>query len=182
MKATGIVRRIDDLGRVVVPKEIRRTLRIREGDPLEIFTDREGQIILKKYSPIGELGQFAKQYAESLAQATGHSIAITDKDQLIAVAGSMKKELMSKPITRELEEVINERESLTAAKEDKNFIRIAGDDESDYTYQVIYPIISEGDAIGSVIILTKEAKTKLGDVENKLANTAASFLGKQMEQ
>lgn len=182
MKATGIVRRIDDLGRVVVPKEIRRTLRIREGDPLEIFTDREGQIILKKYSPIGELGQFAKQYAESLAQATGHIIAITDKDQLIAVAGSMKKELMSKPITRELEEVINERESLIAAKEDKNFIRIANDDESDYTYQVIYPIISEGDAIGSVIILTKEAKTKLGDVENKLANTAASFLGKQMEQ
>lgn len=182
MKATGIVRRIDDLGRVVVPKEIRRTLRIREGDPLEIFTDREGQIILKKYSPIGELGQFAKQYAESLAQATGHIIAITDKDQLIAVAGSMKKELMSKPITRELEEVINERESLIAAKEDKNFIRIANDDESDYTYKVIYPIISEGDAIGSVIILTKEAKTKLGDVENKLANTAASFLGKQMEQ
>ncbi len=182
MKATGIVRRIDDLGRVVVPKEIRRTLRIREGDPLEIFTDREGQIILKKYSPIGELGQFAKQYAESLAQTTGHIIVITDKDQIIAVSGSMKKELLAKPISRELEEVINERESVIAAKEDKNFIRIASDDESDYTYQVIYPIISEGDAIGSVIILTKEAKTKLGDVENKLANTAASFLGKQMEQ
>lgn len=182
MKATGIVRRIDDLGRVVVPKEIRRTLRIREGDPLEIFTDREGQIILKKYSPIGELGQFAKQYAESLAQTTGHIIAITDKDQLIAVSGGMKKELLSKPITHELEEVINERESITAAKEDKNFIRISSDDDNEYTYQVIYPIISEGDAIGSVIILTKEAKTKLGDVEIKLANTAASFLGKQMEQ
>ena len=83
MKATGIVRRIDDLGRVVVPKEIRRTLRIREGDPLEIFTDREGEIILKKYSPIGELGQFAKQYADSLAQTTGHIVAITDKDQFI---------------------------------------------------------------------------------------------------
>jgi AbrB family transcriptional regulator (stage V sporulation protein T) len=182
MKATGIVRRIDDLGRVVVPKEIRRTLRIREGDPLEIFTDREGQIILKKYSPIGELGQFAKQYAESLAQTTGHIIAITDKDQLIAVSGGMKKELLSKPITHELEEVINERESITAAKEDKNFIRISSDDDNEYTYQVIYPIISEGDAIGSVIILTKEAKTKLGDVEIKLASTAASFLGKQMEQ
>ena len=80
MKATGIVRRIDDLGRVVVPKEIRRTLRIREGDPLEIFTDREGEIILKKYSPIGELSLFAKQYAESLAQTTGHIVCIADRD------------------------------------------------------------------------------------------------------
>lgn len=182
MKATGIVRRIDDLGRVVVPKEIRRTLRIREGDPLEIFTDREGQIILKKYSPIGELGQFAKQYAESLTQTTGLIIAITDKDQLVAVSGSMKKELLSKPITHELEEVINERENIIAAKEDKNFIRIAAEDESDYTYQVIWPIISEGDAIGSVIILTKDPKVKLGEMENKLASTAALFLGKQMEQ
>ena len=91
MKATGIVRRIDDLGRVVVPKEIRRTLRIREGDPLEIFTDREGEIILKKYSPIGELGQFAKQYADSLAQTTGNIVAITDKDQFIAVSGPTKR-------------------------------------------------------------------------------------------
>lgn len=182
MKATGIVRRIDDLGRIVVPKEIRRTLRIREGDPLEIYTDREGEIILKKYSPIGELGEFAKQYAESLAQATGHIIAISDKDQVVAAAGSMKKELISKAITHELEEVINERGNILAAKEDKNFTRITADDGTDYTYQVIWPIISEGDAIGSVIILSKEPKIKFGDTENKLACTAASFLGKQMEQ
>ncbi|MBE5966012.1 MAG: stage V sporulation protein T [Lachnospiraceae bacterium] len=182
MKATGIVRRIDDLGRVVVPKEIRRTLRIREGDPLEIFTDREGEIILKKYSPIGELGQFAKQYAESLNQTTGHIIAITDKDQFIAVSGTSKKDLITKSISRELEEVINERENVIAAKEDKNFINIMNDDDGEYTYQVIAPIISEGDAIGSVIILTKDAKTKFGDTEIKLANTAASFLGRQMEQ
>ena len=90
MKATGIVRRIDDLGRVVIPKEIRRTLRIREGDPLEIFTDREGEIILKKYSPIGELGTFAKQYAESLAQTTGCLVCVTDTDQVIAAAGTGK--------------------------------------------------------------------------------------------
>ena len=90
MKATGIVRRIDDLGRVVVPKEIRRTLRIREGDPLEIFTDREGEIILKKYSPIGEIGAFAKQYAESLAQTSGHMVCIADRDQFIAAAGGGK--------------------------------------------------------------------------------------------
>ena len=96
MKATGIVRRIDDLGRVVVPKEIRRTLRIREGDPLEIFTDREGEIILKKYSPIGELSQFARDYADALGQATGHTVAIADKDQFIVVSGGNRKELLAK--------------------------------------------------------------------------------------
>ena len=109
MKATGIVRRIDDLGRVVIPKEIRRTLRIREGDPLEIFTDRDGEIILKKYSPIGELGAFAKEYAESLAKNAGHITCIVDKDQIIAVSGGTKKEFMEKHISSELEEVINNR-------------------------------------------------------------------------
>lgn len=182
MKATGIVRRIDDLGRVVVPKEIRRTLRIREGDPLEIFTDREGEIILKKYSPIGELGQFAKQYADSLSQTTGDIIVITDKDQFIAVSGPIKKDLVSKSISHELEEVINERESVLAGKEDKNFIKVMNDDDGEFTYEVIFPIISEGDAIGSVIMLTKDAKVKFGDMESKLANTAAAFLGRQMEQ
>ncbi len=182
MKATGIVRRIDDLGRVVVPKEIRRTLRIREGDPLEIFTDREGEIILKKYSPIGELGQFAKQYADSLAQTTGHIVAITDKDQFIAVAGPTKKDLMMKGISHELEEVINERETIVAAHDEKNYVRIMNEDESEFVYEVITPIISEGDAIGSVIFLTKDAKTKFGDLEIKLAATASSFLGRQMEQ
>ncbi len=182
MKATGIVRRIDDLGRVVVPKEIRRTLRIREGDPLEIFTDREGEIILKKYSPIGELGQFAKQYADSLAQTTGHIVAITDKDQFIAVAGPTKKDLMMKGISHELEEVINERETIVAAHDEKNYVRIMNEDESEFVYEAITPIISEGDAIGSVIFLTKDAKTKFGDLEIKLAATAASFLGRQMEQ
>ena len=116
MKATGIVRRIDDLGRVVVPKEIRRTLRIREGDPLEIFTDREGEIILKKYSPIGELSIFAKQYAESMAQTTGQVAAIADRDQFIAVAGNGKKDLLAKAVSKELEQLMTERETLVAMK------------------------------------------------------------------
>ena len=103
MKATGIVRRIDDLGRVVIPKEIRRTLRIREGDPLEIFTDREGEVILKKYSPIGELGLFAKQYAESLAQTTGLMVCVSDRDTVIAAAGGAKKDYLGKPISKQLE-------------------------------------------------------------------------------
>lgn len=183
MKATGIVRRIDDLGRVVVPKEIRRTLRIREGDPLEIFTDKDGEIILKKYSPIGELGTFAKQYAEALAQTTGHIICISDKDQVIAVSGGSKREFLEKQISKELESAINDRETIIASSDEKRFIDILYDSsERDYTSEVITPIISEGDAIGAVVFLSKDNKIKMGEVESKLAHSAAGFLGKQMEQ
>jgi AbrB family transcriptional regulator (stage V sporulation protein T) len=183
VKATGIVRRIDDLGRVVIPKEIRRTLRIREGDPLEIFTDKDGEIILKKYSPIGELGTFAKQYAEALAQTTGHTICITDKDQVIAVSGGSKREFLEKQISKELEIAIDERETIVANIDEKQFIEILNDTNSkEYTSEVITPIISEGDAIGSVIFLSKDNKTKMGEIETKLAHSAAGFLGKQMEQ
>jgi len=180
MKATGIVRRIDDLGRVVVPKEIRRTLRIREGDPLEIFTDREGEIILKKYSPIGELGQFAQQYADSMAQTIGQIVIITDKDQFIAVAGAPKKDWQNKAVSKELERLINDRENVVAIKDDKEFVNISQDDD-DLKCQAVASIISEGDAIGSVIIASKDPKTKFGDTEAKLASTAAGFLGRQME-
>ena len=93
MKATGIVRRIDDLGRVVIPKEIRRTLRIREGDPLEIYTDRDGEVILKKYSPIGEIAAFAKDYTESLFRSMGHIACICDRDMVVAASGVPRKEL-----------------------------------------------------------------------------------------
>ena len=115
MKATGIVRRIDDLGRIVIPKEIRRTLRIRESDPLEIFTDREGEIILKKYSPIGEMNTFAKQYAESLAQVSGRTALIADRDQFIAVSGGFKS-ILGKSISKELEEKLNKREKYIITK------------------------------------------------------------------
>lgn len=182
MKATGIVRRIDDLGRVVIPKEIRRTLRIREGDPLEIFTDREGEIILKKYSPIGELGTFAGQYAESLAQTTGHLVCVTDTDQVIAAAGPGKKEMQEQGITKQLVEVIGRREQFLASSGEKKFTKVAAEQGEEYDCQVVSPIICEGDAIGAVIILAKESKKKFGDTEMKLANCAAGFLGRQMEQ
>ena len=165
MKATGIVRRIDDLGRVVIPKEIRRTLRIKEGAPLEIFTDREGEIILKKYSPIGELGAFSKEYAEALAQASGHAICITDRDQVIAAAGGMKKDNIGKPISRELEQVIHGREQVLSAGDDQKFVRV-----------------TEGDAIGSVVLRGKDPKHRLGETEQILARCAAGFMGRQMEQ
>lgn len=181
MKATGIVRRIDDLGRVVIPKEIRRTLRIREGDPLEIFTDREGEIILKKYSPIGELGTFAKEYTESLAQSSGHITCIVDKDQIIAVAGGAKKELMEKHISAELERTISSRNSHQASRSEPGFVPILDDEpEGMYNNQMITPILAEGDVLGAIIFLSPDKK--MGELESKLAQTAAGFIGKQMEQ
>lgn len=177
MKATGIVRRIDDLGRVVIPKEIRRTMRIREGDPLEIYTEKDGEVIFKKYSPIGELGEFAANYAETLAQASGHGACITDRDNIIAVSGVPRKELMEKPISSELESVMNERISLTG----KSGRHIAITDSTDkYSAGVVFPIISEGDTIGSVLFVMKDGEVP-SEVESKLAESAAGFLGRHME-
>lgn len=181
MKATGIVRRIDDLGRIVIPKEIRRTLRIRESDPLEIFTDREGEIILKKYSPIGEMTTFARQYAESLAQVSGHAALIADRDQFIAVSGGCKQ-FLGKNISKQLEEKIAARETLIALRGDKNFISVTEDDNESYQQEALTPIICEGDVIGAVVLLESDTKSRLGEVESKLILSAAGFLGRQMEQ
>ncbi|MCG9966823.1 stage V sporulation protein T [Pelotomaculum terephthalicicum JT] len=186
MKATGIVRRIDDLGRVVIPKEIRRTLRIREGDPLEIFVDREGEVILKKYSPIGELGDFAKEYADSLYEALGHIACIADRDNIIAVSGASKKEFLNKPIGNAVEKVMDERKAVVINNpgEDpfcKDCLTIE-EGECRYSSEVIAPIIAEGDPIGAVILATREPELKMGEMELKLAETAAGFLAKQMEQ
>ena len=181
MKATGIVRRIDDLGRVVIPKEIRRTLRIREGDPLEIFTDREGEIILKKYSPIGELSAFARQYADSLSQTLGCLVCVCDMDQIIAASGSGKKEMQDRYITKQMESIIDGRECVIAASGDKNYTKIVNDQEEEFAFEVIHPILCEGDVIGAVIFLTREEKKKFGELERKVAACAAGFLGRQME-
>ena len=181
MKATGIVRRIDDLGRIVIPKEIRRTLRIRESDPLEIFTDREGEIILKKYSPIGEMSTFAKQYAESLAQVSGQMTLIADRDQFIAAAGGCKA-LLGKSISKALEEAIENRENILAGKSERSFIQVAEEGEPEYVIEAISPIICEGDVIGAVVLLNNDPKGKMGEVEQKLILSAAGFLGRQMEQ
>ncbi len=148
---------------------------------MEIFTDREGEIILKKYSPIGELGTFAKEYAESLAQTAGHITCIVDKDQIIAVSGGGKKELFEKHISPEMERCINQRTTVVANRSDSNFVPILEDDTADsYNHQLITPIISEGDAMGAIIFLSQDKK--MGEIEGKLAQTAAGFLGKQMEQ
>lgn len=187
MKATGIVRRIDDLGRVVIPKEIRRTLRIREGDPLEIFVDRDGEVILKKYSPIGELGDFAKEYADSLYEAIGHIALITDRDTVIAASGAPKKEFLNKEIGPLVERIMEERRTVLLNKpaENKQYKgSLIGDEEEEarFTAEVVAPIVAGGDPIGSVILCTKEPDITMADLEVKLAETAAGFLAKQMEQ
>lgn len=182
MKATGIVRRIDDLGRVVIPKEIRRTLRIREGDPLEIFTDREGEVILKKYSPIGELNEFATEYAESLNESINAITLITDRDNVIAVAGGSKKEYLEKRISKDLESMIEQRDIAILNESSKLVpITIEESDMGKYASQIIVPISAHGDPIGSVVLLSKETDRLMGDLETKIAETAAGFLGKQME-
>ncbi|MBL3650053.1 MULTISPECIES: stage V sporulation protein T [Bacillus] len=178
MKATGIVRRIDDLGRVVIPKEIRRTLRIREGDPLEIFVDRDGEVILKKYSPISELGDFAKEYADALYDSLGHSVLICDRDVYISVSGSSKKDYLNKPISEMLEKTMDQRSSVLES-DAKTVQLVNGIDEEMNSYTVC-PIVANGDPIGAVIIFSKDQT--MGEVEHKAVETAAGFLARQMEQ
>lgn len=177
MKATGIVRRIDDLGRVVIPKEIRRTLRIREGDPLEIYTDREGEIILKKYSPINDLGEFAQEYAEALFETLGTPSLISDRDEMIAVAGVSKKEYILKRVTPFAEDIIKDRVTVIE-KLETTVEFVTGQQEQVKSYCVV-PIISNGDPIGAIYLLSRVHF--IGEVEQKAAETAANFLAKQMD-
>lgn len=177
MKATGIVRRIDDLGRVVIPKEIRRTMRIREGEPLEIYTDAGGEVIFKKYSPIGELSGFATQYSEALESATDLAVLICDRDHCVAAAGISKKEVLERRVTPELEDIMETRKTV-----------INTDKGSDCAVEgvknpicVAVPIVSAGDVCGAVVFAEGEKKKSAADSDIKLATVAASFLGKQME-
>jgi AbrB family transcriptional regulator (stage V sporulation protein T) len=184
MKATGIVRRIDDLGRVVIPKEIRRTMRIREGDPLEIYTNREGEVIFKKYSPIGEITVFAAQYAETLFRTANLEVLICDRDSVIAVSGVSKKEYLERSLSREIENIMEGR-GLYRYKDGDDFVYPL-DSQSSHFVSCAMPIITEGDVIGCVISLSmcgrpREESDSLRDTEVKLVSTAAIFLGKQME-
>lgn len=179
MKATGIVRRIDDLGRVVIPKEIRRSLRIRQGDPLEIFVDRDGEVILKKYSPVGELSDFAQEYVDSLSESTGHIALITDRDTVVAAAGIPKRNWQEKEIPALVLKVMDARRSLilpSAGQADPKEIGW------DFTSCVLAPIIAEGDSVGTVVLGSQDEKVRMTVMEQKLAETAASFLAKQIEQ
>lgn len=179
MRATGIVRRIDDLGRVVIPKEIRKTLRIREGDPLEIFTAKDGEVILKKYSPIGELNEFSQEYVDTLGETIGQGVVVTDLDSIIAIAKMSKKDYKEKNISDELESLIESREAKSLS--DNKLIPLNKDDPMEYTSQIIIPIISiSGDCIGSIALLAKEEDV-LNEGDEKILKIAANFLGKQVQ-
>lgn len=179
MKATGIVRRVDDLGRIVIPKEIRRTLRIREGDPLEIYTEKDGGVIFRKYSPMGDLQEFAAQMCESIGSATGHIAAVADRDSIIALYGAPKRDLIDKPNSPELEKLMEQR---------KNYLYQPGDAPirasemaEKYHLGAASPILSQGDLMGCVLLLLGEGDSPLQECDQSLTRTAAGFLGKQME-
>ncbi len=181
MKATGIVRRIDDLGRVVIPKEIRRTMRIREGDSLEIYTDKEGEVIFKKYSPVGGLSDLATEYAETLARTSGQAACITDRDNIIAVSGVPKKDLNEKTVSTELEQFMTDKVNYTHKNGDTKLVPIA-DGVDKYYAGVVVPIVSEGDPVGSVVFFSDSDNTqKIGEVESKLAESAAGVIGRHLE-
>ncbi len=177
MKATGIVRRIDDLGRVVIPKEIRRTMRIREGDPLEIFTNSGGEVIFKKYSPIGELSAFASQYAEALSLGTRLPVIICDREHCVAAAGISKKEVLERRVTPTLEDLMEQRQCVNYEKDSANKALEGIDRE----IRVGAPIINAGDVCGAVVLISDDRGSEPKEADIKLTSVAADFLGRQME-
>lgn len=179
MKATGIVRRIDDLGRVVIPKEIRRTMRIREGDPLEIYTDKEGGVIFRKYSLMSGLADFAGQMCDTLNKTTGGAAVITDRDNCIAAAGASKREVLEKRVSTELEKVMENRK-VYQHREGEEWVPLMADGEK-FRVVTAAPILAEGDVLGCVVLLNGEDGAAGGEVDYKLAQTAAGFLGRHME-
>ena len=179
MKATGIVRRVDDLGRIVIPKEIRRTLRIRAGDPLEIYTEKDGGVIFRKYSPMGDLQEFAAQMCESIGSATGRIAAVSDRDTIIALHGAPKRELMDKPNSQELEKIMEQRKSYRFRSGEPMLKAAEGTEK--YHLGVAAPILSQGDLMGCVMLLLDEGDAPLQEADQGLAQTVAGFLGKQME-
>ena len=179
MKATGIVRRVDDLGRIVIPKEIRRTLRIREGDPLEIYTEKDGGVIFRKYSPMGDLQPFAAQICDAIGTNTGRIAAVSDRDSIIALAGAPKRELMDKPNSQELDRLMEQRKNYRYQAGEAVIRACEGTDK--YHLGVAAPILSQGDLMGCVMLLLQEEDAPLQESDQRLAQTAAGFLGRQME-
>ena len=179
MKATGIVRRVDDLGRIVIPKEIRRTLRIREGDPLEIYTEKDGGVIFRKYSPMGDLQEFAAQICESMGSATAHIAAVADRDGIIAIHGAPKRDLLDKPNSPELDKLMEQRKHYRYIPGSTR-IRAAEGSEK-YHLGVASPILSQGDLMGCVMLLLEQEDSPLAEAEQSLTQTVAGFLGKQLE-
>ncbi|MDF2699646.1 MAG: stage sporulation protein [Haloplasmataceae bacterium] len=178
MKATGVVRRIDDLGRVVIPKEIRRNLRIREGDSLEIYVDNAGDVILKKYSPVEDLSEFSQQYADALYMAIQKDIIICDRDTIVAATANLKKKYVQKKISDQLEKFMNNR---TTKVERENVELEISEDKKEHHDYVVQPILSNGDCVGAVIVLATDTNKDINEVDISSVKTASSFIGKYLE-
>ena len=174
MKATGIVRRIDDLGRVVIPKEIRRTMRLREGEPLEIFTDSTGGVVFKKYSPAGEQTSTATNLCESIYRTCSRPVVICDRDSIIASAGSSRRELEGKPLSCELEKIMESRQ----LKKSDEGVPVSPSLPS-VSASVVAPVISEGDLCGCVAFLKSD--DPISELDVRMAQTSAMFFARQME-
>ena len=179
MKATGIVRRIDDLGRVVIPKEIRKTMRIREGDPLEIYTDKDGGVIFRKYSLLDGLSDFAGQLCDTLSRTTGRVVVITDRDGILAVAGVSRREFLEKRVSAELERLMEERKLYQHREGEPELPLCEG--EHRLLIDTAAPILSGGDVLGCVLFAGERGRLTGGEVEYKLAQSIAGFLGRHME-
>lgn len=181
MKATGIVRRIDDLGRIVIPKEIRRTMRIREGDPLEIFTSKEGEVIFKKYSAMENVNDMVQIFADALSKATGGGAAVCDTDSVVAVSGVPKREFVDKSISEEISAMIQDRQSYIAKPGETKTIPLSSVSDKAYC-EIVYPIISESDCVGAIISISPDSGELPNDSDIMLCSTFASIMGKQMEE
>lgn len=180
MKATGIVRRIDDLGRVVIPKEIRRTMRIKDGAPLEIYTSNDGEVIFRKYSPINELSENATQAAEVMYKLGGAPAVIFDRDHVVAVAGVAKREYNERRVTPALEEIMESRRGYIADKDGTNSVQpIEGIDQKALA---VFPIVSSGDVTGAVAYVASDSGSEATEAQHTLAQATAMFLGKQIEE
>ena len=182
MKATGIVRRIDDLGRVVIPKEIRRTMRIREGDPLEIYTSPEGEVIFRKYSVLGEMSENAAQVAEIMQRLAGCAVLVFDRDHVVAVAGTQKREFQERRVSPELEILMENRRNYYAAERDSAHMKPA--EGLSRTAFACLPILTAGDVTGAVAFLDASESGQMTvptDLQRSLISAAAQFLGRQME-
>lgn len=181
MKATGIVRRMDELGRVVIPKEIRRTLRIREGDPLEIFTDRD-ELMLKKYSPIATIEKFSESAAKSLAELSGKLAVVCDTDGVLFACGEGKRDFSGKTLSPEIDKLLKERKSYVASEADGGtLIPIAVPGDTNFSAQIVVPVVSGGDCLGAVALLYKEAGARVEADEVKLVRLTAEILANQFE-
>ena len=176
MKSTGVVRRVDDLGRIVIPKEIRRTLRIRDGESLEIFVDRE-MIALKKFSTMTDMDDISKQLVDIVNTVTHQNVFITERDNFIAGSGNLRKKYLNKPISKSLELIMKERKTIVESS--LHPIELSDSVVEEYAY-VICPVIMNGDAIGLVLIISESSN--IGQVEEKMADLVSKFLGKHIEE